>query len=186
VSYEDTVFEMAIFDTMVREDGDRLARLSCPQTDLFIMCFTPTSIHSLESVTKLNGFHTNIVESYYATMGADDPYRAPYVLVETGSDRRDDPELQKRLEERGTAFVTQQQVRYLTASPIVYLNDGVSSQIDNAAKELGAIHFQRTSAKLDTGITELFEEIIPRLYREHVLPKKGKLTSKRRTGCDVS
>uniref|UniRef100_A0A7S2MSH3 Uncharacterized protein n=1 Tax=Octactis speculum TaxID=3111310 RepID=A0A7S2MSH3_9STRA len=84
-------------DTAGREDHDRLRPLSYPQTSVFIVCFSITSMSSFENIEA-----TWIPELRHHMPGV------PVVIVGTKSDLRDDMETMEYLAAKGQRYVTTQ------------------------------------------------------------------------------
>jgi len=131
--------QLGLWDTAGQEDYDRLRPLSYPQTDIFLVCFSVISRSSYD----------NVKTKWVPEIKHHVP-DAPFMLVGTKMDLRDDPEVLKKI---GSALST---------------DDGV-----RLAAELGARKYVECSALTQEGLKAVFDEAI----RAAMAPKekpKGK------------
>jgi small GTP-binding protein len=87
-----------LWDIGGREEYDRLRPLSYPETNFFIVCFAVDNPHSLENVKS----KWNPEISHHCP-------DVPKLLISTKEDRRNDPEILKRLKEKEMDFVSEKE-----------------------------------------------------------------------------
>lgn len=121
---------LGLWDTAGQEDYDRLRPLSYPNTDVFLVCYSIISPTSLENVG--NKWLPEIRHHCPA---------APFLLVGTKSDIRNDKALQEKLRNKGTRLV----------------DFDAAKQKGN---ELGASATMECSAKTQEGLKNVFDEAI--------------------------
>jgi Ras-related C3 botulinum toxin substrate 1 len=112
---------LGLWDTAGQEDYDRLRPLSYPQTDVFLLCFSVTSMSSFD----------NIKTKWYPEIQQHAP-GVRCLLVGTKCDLRNDPALKNALAEKGMRFVTKEQA-------------------EARAKELNAVKYIECSALTQEG-----------------------------------
>jgi len=135
---------LGLWDTAGQDDYDRLRPLSYPQTDIFLVCFSVTSRKSLRNVR-----HKWLPELEHHCPGA------PYILVGTKADLRQDNDTQQRLQERGETVVS--------------FEEG-----EELAKELGAAKYMECSAITQEGVKDVFDEAIRTALKRYLSPSTGK------------
>lgn len=136
---------LGLFDTAGQEDYDRLRPLSYPQTNVFLVCFSVVHPNSFENVKErwapeISHFCTN----------------APFLLVGTQTDLREDPgQIQQLAQKR--------------QKPISF------QQGEKLAKELRAVKYVECSALTQKGLKNVFDEaILAALEAEEKRYKKPK------------
>jgi len=120
---------LGLWDTAGQEGYDRLRPLSYPQTDVFLICF---------SITSPNSF-TNIEQKWKPELAHHAP-SAPFLIVGTKSDLREDEAQVASLKEKG---------KYKTFE-----------EFADAAKAMGAEKYLECSALKQTGLQQVFDESI--------------------------
>ena len=114
----------------IGQDGfDQLRRRSYPQTDVFLICFDVTSPASFE----------NVREKWFPELSRHCP-GVPCLIVGTQIDLRDDPEVKEKLQRQRQKPFTRE--------------DG-----EELAWELGAFKYVECSAKTQTGLEDVFDEV---------------------------
>jgi Ras-related C3 botulinum toxin substrate 1 len=119
-----------LWDIGGREDYDRLRPLSYPGTSFFIVCFAVDNPISLE----------NIKSKWYPEINHHCP-DVPKLLISTKEDRRDDPEIIKKLKERDWNFVEEK--------------EAIAMQ-----QEIGAFAYIPTSAWNHINVDEILEQCL--------------------------
>ncbi|KAJ5074454.1 hypothetical protein M0811_01085 [Anaeramoeba ignava] len=130
VKYKEKYYNLGLWDTIGKEEYDRLRPLSYPQTDIFLLCFSLISISSFE----------NIKAKYLPEINHHCP-NVPFILVGTKLDLRDDKDTINNLEEKGL-------------SPISY-QEGC-----DLANEINANEYIECSAKTQQNVKDLFDKAI--------------------------
>lgn len=120
---------MSLCDTAGQEDYNALRPLNYPGTDIFVLCY---------SVVEPAGFE-NLKARWLAELRKHAP-GAPFVLVATKCDLRDDPVTRAKLAHAGKRAVTRE--------------EGVAAQV-----EMGAVAFMESSAKTMEGVDEVFKQV---------------------------
>jgi len=121
---------LVLWDTAGQEDYDKLRPLSYPQTDVFVLTY---------SVVGPDSF-TNVEFKWLEEVRKSNPL-APFVLVGTKRDLREDGKVLAELQSSGHAPIT-------------------TAEGEALAKKLGAIGFFECSALEGKGITEIFATCI--------------------------
>ena len=121
---------LGLWDTVAKEDYDRLRPLSYPHTDVFLACFSIISPSSFENV-KLK---------WFPEINHHCP-NVPFILVGTKIDLREDKETINCLAEMKLEPVSCQQGIQL-------------------AKEINAVKYLECSALTHTGLNAVFEEAV--------------------------
>ncbi|KAJ5074452.1 hypothetical protein M0811_01083 [Anaeramoeba ignava] len=121
---------LGLWDTAAQEEYDRLRPLSYPQTDIFLLCFSIVSNTSLDNlklkwIPEINQYCPN----------------APFILVGTKLDLRDDQDTINSLEEKGL-YPISYQLGY------------------DLANEINAIEYIECSAKTQQNVGNLFDEAV--------------------------
>lgn len=130
VMVDGKTLQLGLWDTAGQEDYDRLRPLSYPGTDIFLVCF------SVESPTTFD----NVTKKWYPEIHQHVP-AAPFILVGTKTDLRNDAKTLKELESKRQSPITKQQGEQLCA-------------------ELKLIKYLECSALTRDGINEVFNEAI--------------------------
>ena len=130
VMVDNKQINLGLWDTAGQEDYDRLRPLSYPNTDVFLVCYSIISPTSLENVG--NKWLPEIRHHCPA---------APFLLVGTKSDIRNDKALQEKLRSKGTNLVDFEAAKRL-------------------GKELGAAQTMECSARTQQGLKNVFDEAI--------------------------
>jgi small GTP-binding protein len=120
---------VGLWDTAGQTDYDRLRPLSYPQTDVFIVAYAVSNQDSFENVTKK--WIPEITQHS----------AAPFILLATKADHREDDTILKPLAARGKSCVSTEQGRQV-------------------AEENGAMGFFEVSAKNLTGLQEAMDRVI--------------------------
>ena len=115
-----------LWDTAGQEDYDRLRPLSYPQTDVFLVCYSIISRSSFE----------NVKTKWIPEIKHHVP-EAPFLLVGTKTDLRDDVEVTQKV------------------GQVLQEADG-----SNLARELGAKGYVECSALTQGGLKNVFDEAI--------------------------
>ena len=121
---------LLLWDTAGQETFDRLRCLSYPNTDVFLLCFSvisPTSFANIPTrwIPELKRYAPN----------------TKIVLVETKTDKRDDPEVIETLNRQRAVPVTKAQGQEL-------------------AREIEAVSYVECSAMSQKGLKEVFDAVI--------------------------
>lgn len=135
---------LGLWDTAGQEDYDRLRPLSYPQTDVFLICFSVISPASFD----------NIAAKWYPEIKHHAP-GVPFILVGTKVDLRNDPDTQRKMQERGHSPITLQ---------------GGNAK----ATELGAYKYLECSALTQEGLKQVFDDAIRCVLENIIKPKKKK------------
>ena len=139
---------LGLWDTAGPEDYDRLRPLSYPNTDVFIVCYSINSPNSLENVGK----------KWVPEIRHHCP-DAPFVLVGTKADLRNDTYALEKMKAKG--------VKVSLVDP---------ARAEEKGGELGAARVMECSAKTQAGLKEVFDEAIKVVLNVgpySVPPKKG-------------
>lgn len=121
---------LGLWDTAGQEDYDRLRPLSYGQTDVFLICFSVSSPHSL----------ANVEPKWYPEIQHHAP-GVPILLVGCKSDLRADASMGQALKAKGLNFTTREEAQAV-------------------AKRIGAVSYLECSALTQEGISALFNEAI--------------------------
>jgi len=143
---------LGLWDTAGQEDYDRLRPLSYPQTDIFYVCFSVISPSSFENTGA-----RWVPEIQHHCPGA------PFLLVGTKIDLRDDKETIDRLKEKRMVPIT-------------------TAQGTELAKKLGAAAYVECSALTQTGLKGVFDTGLQTVISAG--ESKGK-KDKKGSGCMV-
>merc|ERR1712071_545729 len=127
IEVENKSVELALWDTAGQEDYDRLRPLSCPDTDVILMCFSVDSPDSLE----------NIPEKWTPEVKHFCP-NVPIILVGNKKDLRNDPATIKELAKMKQEPVKPEEGRAM-------------------AEKISAFAYLECSAKSKEGVREVFE-----------------------------
>ncbi|KAG7321596.1 hypothetical protein KOW79_014454 [Hemibagrus wyckioides] len=130
ITVQSKPISLNLWDTAGQEAYDRLRTISYPQTNIFIICFSISSMTSFENV-KLK---------WYPEVSKHCP-NVPILLVGTKKDHREDPEMLQKLKEQKMTPVTEQQGKAL-------------------AREIRAVKYLECSALNQEGVKEVFEEAV--------------------------
>ena len=136
--------ELTLWDTAGQEEYDRLRPLSYDKVHIIVVCFaydTPASLENVQSKW--------IPEIHQLCAGV------PYILVGCKLDVKNDPTVNKELEEKGQRMLTKEQGEAMS-------------------KAVGASAFIECSAKTNTNVKEVFQAAV----EFSLEPRKGK-------GCSV-
>lgn len=126
----DEPYTLGLFDTAGQEDYDRLRPLSYPQTDVFLICYSVVSPSSFE----------NVREKWVPEILKHCP-KAPYILVATQVDLREDvPTLEKLAKNKQRPITTEQG--------------------EKVCKDLKAMKYLECSALTQKGLKNVFDEAI--------------------------
>jgi len=142
---------LVLWDTAGQEDYDKLRPLSYPQTDVFVLTY---------SVVGPDSF-TNVEFKWLEEVRRSNPI-APFVLVGTKRDLREDRKVLAELQASGQVPITTE--------------DG-----EALSRRLGAIGFFECSALEGKGITEIFSTCIA-----HVMNKPGSSNGKKKSSSASS
>lgn len=125
------VIKFSLWDTAGQEEYDKLRYLSYPNTNVFIVCFSVVSKSSLDNV--ITRWKKEIDEYSKGT---------PVILVGTKADIREDKDLLDKMLKDGSA-------------------DGVvtKEEAEKVAEQMGAVYME-TSARLNTGVKEVFDKCL--------------------------
>ncbi|KAI5626082.1 ras-like family member Ga [Silurus asotus] len=126
ITVQSNPYCLNLWDTAGQEAYDRLRTISYPQTNVFIVCFSISSMTSFE----------NIKLKWYPEVSKHCP-NVPILLVGTKKDHRQDPEILQKLKEQKQSLVTQQQGKAL-------------------AEEIKAVEYLECSALNQDGVKEVF------------------------------
>ncbi|XP_051857439.1 cell division control protein 42 homolog [Antechinus flavipes] len=121
---------LGLFDTAGQEDYDRLRPLSYPQTDVFLVCF---------SVVRPSSFE-NVKHKWVPEITHHCP-KAPFLLVGTQIDLRDEPFTLAKLAKNKQKPVTPEMAEKLT-------------------RDLNAVRYVECSALTQKGLKNVFDEAI--------------------------
>jgi small GTP-binding protein len=136
--------EFGLWDTRGGRDGyDRLRPLSYPQTDFFIICFAVDNPSSFE----------NVKEMWYPEIHHHCP-DVPKLLISTKEDRRNDPEIIKKMKERQMNFVGEK--------------EAISMQ-----EEIGAFAYLPTSSWSHINVEEILEQCLKYSNNPKKISKKN-------------
>ena len=125
---EDNPVSLHIHDTAGQEDNDRFRPLSCPGTDVFLICFSVISQSSFQNVRtkwlpEIQHFCPEV----------------SFILVGTEIDLRNDERVLSKLEKQGEA-------------PITF------EQGEDLAMEINAANYAECSSLTQEGLEEVFEK----------------------------
>ena len=121
---------LGLWDTAGQEDYDRLRPLSYPQTDVFLICYSIISPHSLD----------NVKSKWFPEIQHHAP-GVPLILIGTKSDLRGDEATLSQLASKGMRVIT-------------------PDEADARAKEIGAVRNLECSALTQEGLKNVFDEAI--------------------------
>jgi len=121
---------LSLWDTAGQQDYDRLRPLSYPQTDVFIIAFSILSPISFQHVKN----------KWFPEIKHHAP-EAPYVLIGTKSDLRNDQSIIQQLSLKGMEIVKEAEAKML-------------------AQEIGAALYLECSALTQEGLKEVFDSSI--------------------------
>lgn len=121
---------LSLWDTAGQQDYDRLRPLSYPQTDVFIIAFSILSPISFQHVKN----------KWFPEIKHHAP-EAPYVLVGTKCDLRNDQSIIQKLSLKGMEIVKESEAKVL-------------------AEEIGAACYMECSALTQEGLKEVFDSSI--------------------------
>jgi len=124
----DVPYNLGLWDTAGQEEYDRLRALCYPQTDVFLICFSLVTPNSFENV-KLR---------WYPELKHHCP-DAPYILVGTKLDLREDPQALETLKKQKLSPIT-------------------TEQGEIVGKEIGAVSYIECSAMTQKGLKAVFDE----------------------------
>ena len=127
IEVDDTLVELALWDTAGQEDYDRLRPLSYPDTDVILMCFSIDSPDSLE----------NIPEKWTPEVRHFCP-NVPIILVGNKKDLRNDENTKRELSK-----MKQEPVKFDDANAI--------------CEKIGGRAYLECSAKTKEGVREVFK-----------------------------
>jgi len=147
VMVENEIFHLSLWDTAGQEDYDSLRPLSYPQTDVFIICFNIVSPQS----------YNNIRTRWIPEIKQHCP-SAPYILVGTMSDLREDKVALEKLAKKEQTPIT-------------------SEMGERLAAEIGACKYLECSALTQKNVPNVFIEAIKSLPRTTKKTKKGFLSN---------
>ncbi|WUR03705.1 Rho Ras-like GTP-binding protein [Vairimorpha necatrix] len=134
---ENHLVELKLWDTAGQDEFSRFRHLALPNAHYVLICFNVDNRKSYNEVT--NTFIPQIKEI--------NP-EAKYFLAATKIDLRDDSETLEKLAHEGDSPITR--------------NEGM-----RLAKEIDAVAYFETSAKLNIGISELFEQVAKYAIKEN-------------------
>jgi len=131
---EGQTYTLGLWDTGGREDYDRLRQLSYSQTDMFIIC---------SAITFPASFY-NAKAKWVSEIRRHMP-NAPIILLGTKLDLRKDKDTVERLKDK-------------KSKPVSY-EEGIV-----LAKQIGACAYLECSALTQSGVKNVFQEVINYLY----------------------
>ncbi|EAX92716.1 RAS-related protein racG, putative [Trichomonas vaginalis G3] len=139
-----TVIDLNLWDVSGQEDYERIRPVAYPNANAFMMCFSlvnPTNLENIENkwMSEIRNFCPE----------------APFVLIGTKSDLRDDWE----------NILTEQ--KDPNGRPITW------AEGDAFAKKIGAAKYIECSAKMAKNIQEVFEETVRIALNPPAPPKKA-------------
>ncbi|EDR22566.1 RAC GTPase, putative [Entamoeba dispar SAW760] len=137
---------LGLWDTAGQEDYDRIRPLSYPQTDVFLLCFSVVSPSSFE----------NISSKWKPEISHHCP-KAPYLLVGTKIDIRDEQKQIKKLYDNKIEPITPEQG-------------------EAKCKDIGAIKYIECSALTQKNLRYVFDEAV-RAVINNVKKEKTKIKS---------
>eukprot|EP00924_Labyrinthula_sp_SR-Ha-C_P004688 maker-scaffold_1-snap-gene-8.3-mRNA-1 protein AED:0.09 eAED:0.09 QI:178/1/1/1/0.6/0.33/6/133/194 len=141
---------LGLWDTAGQEDYDRLRPLSYPQTDVFLICYSIISPSSFE----------NIRTKWYPEIKHHEP-EAPFLIVGTKLDLKDNKEILSKLKQKGAAPVETNMAEALKA-------------------QIGAERNLECSALSQKNLKTVFDEAI-----RCVLERKLRNGSKKKKNCVI-
>lgn len=127
IMIDDKPYSLGLWDTAGQEEYDRMRALCYPQTDVFLVCFslvTPSSFENVK-IRWIPELNTNCKD-------------APYILVGTKLDLREDEKTIETLKKQDLAPVTREMGEAL-------------------AREVNAYQYMECSALSQEGLKELFD-----------------------------
>jgi len=144
IRYKNQLIKFSLWDTAGQEEYDKLRYLSYPNANVFLVCFSLTSKSSLNNVV-----HRWKVELDEHAKGV------PIILVGTKADCRDDQQFLQKMKDDGLGEELVQ-----------------DSDAEEVAKKIGAVCFMKTSARLKTGVQEVFNKCLDIRFERTVGKKK--------------
>ncbi|KII68575.1 Cdc42 [Thelohanellus kitauei] len=137
-------YTLGVFDTAGHEDYDRLRPLFYSQTDVFLICFSVISGLSFE----------NVKEKWVPEI-LTHCEKAPFLIVGTQVDMRDDSEMMDKLAKNKQKAVT-------------------AEQGEKLAKEVKAVKYLECSALTRQGLKNVFDDAILAVLNPNEVRKKNK------------
>ena len=129
VSVGDEAYILGLFDTAGQEEYERIRPLSFPQTDVFLVCFSLVLPSSFE----------NIREKWIPEILQHGPKGAPFILVGTQMDLREDSNTINKLTKRKEKPIPKEMGERL-------------------AKQIHAAAYMECSALTQVGLKDVFDE----------------------------
>eukprot|EP00918_Siedleckia_nematoides_P023806 GHVU01051373.1.p1 GENE.GHVU01051373.1~~GHVU01051373.1.p1 ORF type:complete len:197 (-),score=21.89 GHVU01051373.1:724-1314(-) len=143
VVIDDVTIALSLWDTAGQEDWNKLRPLSYPNTDVILVCFSVDNRDSL--------YH---VEEVWVPEVKHHCPDIPIILIGNKTDLREDKESSENLKEKGVEPITKEEGKMM-------------------AKKIGAAAYLECSAKLNSGVKDVFDEAA----------KLALYTTKESSGC---
>lgn len=143
VVIDDVTIALSLWDTAGQEDWNKLRPLSYPNTDVILVCFSVDNRDSL--------YH---VEEVWVPEVKQHCPDIPILLIGNKTDLREDKESSENLKEKGVEPITKEEGKMM-------------------AKKIGAAVYLECSAKLNSGVKDIFDEAA----------KLALYTTKESSGC---
>ena len=147
VNVGEEIYTLGLFDTAGQEEYERIRPLTFPQTDVFIVCF---------SIVRPSSFE-NIKEKWVPEITQHGPKGAPFILVGTQMDLREDSDILFKLTKSKEKPVAKEMG-------------------DRLAKQIHAAKYMECSALTQVGLKDIFDEAILLALEPPKKPKKKSCT----------
>jgi len=157
VLFDGKPVNLNLWDTAGQEDYARLRPLSYPETEVFVVCFTPISRNVI--VDFFNGGHEsfNNVKSKWLPELTHHCPNVPIILCGTKCDLRDDEATLRKCEELGKPMVSR-------------------AECEALAKEIGAFDYVECSARTHENINLVFDRALQSTKRRKKVKRSKKCT----------
>jgi len=156
-----SVVHLDLWDTAGQEDYDRLRPLSYPQTDVFLLCFSLLSQHSLANVQTKWAPELRAHDARFASS-------TPLILVGTKSDLRNEPAAMRK------------GIGNESINDVVTYEQGLA-----VSQKLGCEAYVECSALTQDGLQAVFEAAIDKALRKKEMERESGKTKGCHAGCAI-